>query len=83
MGRGGVTYHGLIARNRRNSAFLVIAFVLFIGLLVGVLGAGLVDAGPREAVTLAAIAAFGAIRRGTDVQNPPRPLASERVDYWN
>lgn len=61
MGRGGVTYHGLIARNRRNSAFLVIAFVLFIGLLVGVLGAGLVDAGPREAVTLAAIAAFGAM----------------------
>ncbi len=56
-----MTYHDLIARNRRNSALLVIVFVLFIGLLVGVLGAGLVDAGGSEALALAAVASGGAV----------------------
>lgn len=48
-----MTYHDLIARNRRNSALLVIAFVLFIG----VLGAGLLGAGLEESAAIAAIAA--------------------------
>ena len=55
-----MTYHDLIARNRRNSALLVIAFVLFIGVLVGVLGAGLLGVGLEESAALAAIATFGA-----------------------
>ncbi len=56
-----MTYHDLIARNRRNSALLVIVFVLFIGLLVGVLGAGLFDAGVSGALTLAVIGSGGAV----------------------
>lgn len=55
-----MTYHDLIARNRRNSALLVIAFVLFIGLLVGVLGAGLLDSGVRLALPLALAGSGGA-----------------------
>ncbi len=56
-----MTYHDLIARNRRNSALLVITFVLFIGLLVGVLGAGLLGAGPSEALMLSGVASVGGV----------------------
>ncbi len=54
-----MTYHDLIARNRRNSAVLIVGFVLFIGLLVGVLGAGLLGVGPGESLMLATIASLG------------------------
>ena len=36
-----VTYHDLIAKNRRNSALLVVGFVLFVAVLVGVMGSAL------------------------------------------
>lgn len=51
----------MIARNCRNTALRVIVFVLFIGLLVGVLGAGLLDAGVSEVLRLAVIGSGGAV----------------------
>ena len=41
MSASDVTYHDLIAKNRRNSVFLVAGFVLFVGVLVGVMGSAL------------------------------------------
>lgn len=55
MTRSDVTYHDLIAKNRRNSALLVVGFIVFIVLLVGVMGSALAGATPETAV------AFGAI----------------------
>lgn len=52
---GTVTFHDLIARNRRNSALLVVGFVLFIGFLVGVLMGALTEG------DLAAAAVFGGL----------------------
>ena len=40
----GATYHELIARNRRNSAMLVVVFVVFVGVLVGTLSGALLEA---------------------------------------
>jgi heat shock protein HtpX len=56
MPRSDVTYHDLIARNRRNSALLLVGFVLFVAVLVGVLGAALSDGDPATAVGLGFIA---------------------------
>jgi len=50
-----VTYHDLIARNRRNSAFLVVGFVLFVAVVIGVLGSALAGGDPQVAVALGAI----------------------------
>jgi heat shock protein HtpX len=55
MTRSDVTYHDLIAKNRRNSALLVAGFIVFIVLLVGVMGAALAGGAPEAAV------AFGGI----------------------
>ncbi|HEX9699152.1 MAG TPA: M48 family metallopeptidase [Acidobacteriota bacterium] len=56
MPRSDVTYHDLIARNRRNSALLLVGFVLFVAVLVGVLGAALSDGDPATAGVLGGIA---------------------------
>ena len=63
MSRGDVTYHDLIARNRRNSVLLVVGFVLFVGILVGVLAGGLLHAEPSQALLVggAAVAVAGLI----------------------
>jgi heat shock protein HtpX len=58
MPRSDVTYHDLIARNRRNSALLLVGFVLFVAVLVGVLGAALSDGDPATAGVLGVIALF-------------------------
>lgn len=55
-----VTYHDLIARNRRNSVLLVVVFVLFTGVLVGVLAAALLEAPLQESLVVSAVAVFGA-----------------------
>jgi heat shock protein HtpX len=47
-----ITYHDLIARNRRNSALLVVGFVIFVAVLVGLLGAALAGGDPEAAVAL-------------------------------
>ncbi len=60
MARGDDTYHDLIARNRRNSALLVVGFVLFVGLTVGVMAAGALQATPEEALAVGALALVGA-----------------------
>jgi heat shock protein HtpX len=60
MGAAGVTYHDLIARNRRNSRWLVIGFLLFIALLVSVLSAGFLGASPEEAAGTGVVALVGA-----------------------
>jgi heat shock protein HtpX len=57
MNEVAVTYHDLIARNRRNSALLVAGFVIFIGVLVGIIGSALSSGDPTVAVLLAAFAA--------------------------
>ena len=41
MTASDVTYHDLIAKNRRNSALLVVGFVLFVAVLVAVMGSAL------------------------------------------
>ena len=56
----GATYHELIARNRRNSNLLVVAFVLFVGALVGVLSGGLMEGGLGAALGMGAAATVGA-----------------------
>lgn len=60
MSRGDATYHDLIARNRRNSVLLVAGFVLFVGVLVGVLASGFLSAAPRHSALAAGIAILGA-----------------------
>lgn len=50
-----VTYHDLIARNRRNSALLVVGFVVLVVVLVAVMGSALSGGDP------AATAGFGAV----------------------
>lgn len=53
---GGVTYHDLIVRNRRNSVLLVVTFVLFVGALVGVLSGALLQAPVGKTMVVAGIA---------------------------
>lgn len=48
-----VTYHDLIAKNRRNSSLLVVGFVVFVAVLLGVMGSALTGGGAWAA------AAFG------------------------
>jgi heat shock protein HtpX len=55
MTRTDVTYHDLIAKNRRNSALLVVGFIAFIVVLVAVMGSALAEGAPEAAV------AFGGI----------------------
>ena len=55
-----MTYHDLIARNRRNSALLVVGFVLFVGAVVGVLGAAAAAVPAEQAAWLALWATAGA-----------------------
>lgn len=60
-----VTYHDLIARNRRNSALLVVGFVVFVGLLAGVLGAAFGGGDPALAAAVAVVALVGAVLMAT------------------
>lgn len=53
MTASDVTYHDLIAKNRRNSSFLVVGFVVFVAVLLGVMGSALTGGGAWAA------AAFG------------------------
>jgi heat shock protein HtpX len=50
------TYHDLIARNRRNSALLVVGFVTFVAVLVGVMGAALSGGEPAVTAGFAVVA---------------------------
>ena len=45
MTASDVTYHDLIAKNRRNSSFLVVGFVVFVAVLLGVMGSALTGGG--------------------------------------
>ncbi len=58
MNQSDVTYHDLIARNRRNSALLVVASVV---ILVGLLGAALAGGDPTAAIGFGAIAMVFAV----------------------
>jgi heat shock protein HtpX len=53
MTASDVTYHDLIAKNRRNSSLLVVGFVVFVAVLLGVMGSALTGGGAWAA------AAFG------------------------
>lgn len=55
MSRSDVTYLDLIAKNRRNSALLVVGFIVFIVLLVGVMGSALAGGAPETAVVFGGI----------------------------
>ena len=44
-----VTYHDLIAKNRRNSSLLVVGFVVFVAVLLGVMGSALTGSDARAA----------------------------------
>lgn len=55
MTTASITYHDLIARNRRNSILLVVGFVLFVAVVVGVLGSALAGGDPQAAVALGVI----------------------------
>ena len=61
MTASDVTYHDLIAKNRRNSAFLVVGFVLFVAVLVGVMGSALAGGDPAAALGFGALALVIAI----------------------
>jgi hypothetical protein len=50
MTASDVTYHDLIAKNRRNSSFLVVGFVVFVAVLLGVMGSALTGGGAWAAV---------------------------------
>jgi heat shock protein HtpX len=54
------TYHDLIARNRRNSVLLVGAFIVLVGLTVGVLSAAALGAPPESAARTGAVAILAA-----------------------
>ena len=49
MTASDVTYHDLIAKNRRNSSFLVVGFVVFVAVLLGVMGSALTGGDARVA----------------------------------
>jgi len=51
-----VTYHDLIARNRRNSVLLVVGFIAFVVVLVSVMGSALAGGDPRVALVFAVMA---------------------------
>jgi len=61
MTASDVTYHDLIAKNRRNSALLVVGFVLFVAVLVGVMGSALVGGDPAAALGFGGLALVIAI----------------------
>ena len=61
MNRSDVTYHDLIARNRRNSALLLVGFVAFVVILVGLLGSALAGGDPTAAIGFGAIAMVFAV----------------------
>ena len=44
-----VTYHDLITKNRRNSSLLVVGFVVFVAVLLGVMGSALTGGDARAA----------------------------------
>lgn len=54
------TFRDLIAANRRNSAMLVVAFVLVVGVVSAVMMTALLDGGPGEAVLLGLVGTGGA-----------------------
>lgn len=51
-----VTYHDLIAANRRNSMLLVAGFMLFVGLLAGVLSAAFIGGDPAAGISAGVLA---------------------------
>lgn len=55
-----LTYHDLIARNRRNSVLLVVGFVIFVGVLAGVLMGALADGDVRAAGLFGVVGIGGA-----------------------
>ena len=61
MSASDVTYHDLIARNRRNSALLVVGFIAFVAVLVGVLSSALAGGDPGVAVGAGVIALLAAV----------------------
>ncbi|NKB87604.1 MAG: M48 family metalloprotease [Acidobacteria bacterium] len=60
MAAARATYQGLIARNRRNSVLLVAVFIIFVGVVVGVMSAAALGAPPEGALGTGAIAIVGA-----------------------
>ena len=56
-----VTYHDLIARNRRNSGLLVVGFVVFVAVVVGFIGAALARGDPAVGVVVGLLALVAAI----------------------
>lgn len=60
-----VTYHDLIARNRRNSALLVAGFVVFVGVVAGVMGGAFGGGDPGLVVGVAALALVAAVAMAT------------------
>jgi heat shock protein HtpX len=60
MATVSTTYHELIARNRRNSVLLVGAFIVLVGVTVGVLSAAALGAPPESAAQTGAIAILAA-----------------------
>lgn len=61
MSVSDVTYHDLIAKNRRNSALLVVGFVLFVAVLVGVMGSALTGGDPAATLGFGGLALVIAI----------------------
>jgi len=61
MSASDVTYHDLIAKNRRNSALLVVGFVLFVAVLVGVMGSALTGGDPAATLGFGGLALVIAI----------------------
>ena len=53
-----VSYHDLIASNRRNSALLIVGFLLFVAVVVGVFGSALGGGDPAAAVAMGLFALF-------------------------
>jgi heat shock protein HtpX len=60
MAAATATYHDLIARNRRNSVLLVAAFIVLVGVTVGVLSVAALGAPPEGALGTGAIAIVAA-----------------------
>ncbi len=56
-----ITFHHLIARNRRNSVFLVVGFVLFVVVLVAVMGSALPGGDPGVAIGFGVVALVVAV----------------------
>ena len=55
MTRSDLSYHDLIANNRRNSVLLVAGFIAFIVVLVGVMGSALAGGAPETAAVFGGI----------------------------